>query len=955
MANVTVIVWKITQDYNSPHNTNGFVVGNYIHCILDDVALTLSVQIRNTASIGGGTLVASPGSGPQLFFVDGGTSSNNFTGTPTPQPFWSRCVSTTLQRISPNNLFPYASIGSTPNSSQCQITPVCDLTISDLYSVTAASGPAVADGSVTISATSSNGTIRYSLNPGFDYSSGQTSPIFSNLLPGDYTIYAKDPIGCTDEINISIPVTTVYGVHHRFEWAIVGPVSQRSRFDIEERAYTGAIDEPDFVGVPAFRLNSDPEGESIYDPIYYGDATLRLRTNTPFEWFNLSLGDDAQYKGKLYRFESSAWVLKHEGFILPSLPTEPYLNPPFDTEITLTDGIRSLKNKDFVDDDGNELRQRLSLLNVLTLILRKTNLKLSIRCAVDLIEQNMAATDDDDVFPQSFVDTRIFYSEKGDPDDCEKVLKNVLLSFGARIKSALGYYWIIRTENSTGDIEYRQFDYNGEFEESGTFNSAVLLRKQSALIPVFGSGCKFRDAVQQISLQQNYGTFKVIHDLMPDNNLIDSGSFELQYITETGGQLGFIDWNVFLGQSGLRYGFEAVKNGQSKGAFYFDLENANVAQVDNILYSKKLRVKSSVYDFSFDYLINPEFTNFPFVRIAYQVKAEPVSGGSALYLDKFGRWDPTIAHINELFITRYSAWQKFEQRIPAFTSVDPAGYDITISLYSHSHYGADASGSDAFASLKAIATTGQFSSGKRIYYNDTTNGLLRAYTLKQSFEAESLPDAIRPTDYSGGNQKVWFLDDSIDVGAGQSFVRKVLFDEVIFTQLVLILQPTTYYSDAPNPITYEVTANEFNKFEKSVNVLLGDTPTDEGALQATVPNPEVYRSWLSLADGTPTKDWNRRGVTETRALLNILLNDYRVQLQDKARLLDGVLMANNFISPIHSITDEDNDGKVYTILGYELEDRENACTVTLAEVVTGEAGEPPDYSEFTEEFSTEFL
>src|SRR5690606_25960850 len=165
----TVIVWEITDSYDAPYESQGFAEGNYIHCILDDVALTLSVQLRSSPEIGGGTLIASPSDGPQLFFVDGGSATNNFPGTPTPQPFWSRCVGTTLQRISPNNITPYASIASTPNASQCQITPVCDLTISDIYSVTPASGPTTADGSLTISATSSNGTIKYSLQEDFSY------------------------------------------------------------------------------------------------------------------------------------------------------------------------------------------------------------------------------------------------------------------------------------------------------------------------------------------------------------------------------------------------------------------------------------------------------------------------------------------------------------------------------------------------------------------------------------------------------------------------------------------------------------------------------------------------------------------------------------------------------------------------------------------------------------------
>lgn len=955
MASVTVIVWEITDDYDSPHNTNGFADGNFIHCILDDVALTLSVQIRSSSEIGGGTLIASPSDGPQLFFVDGGSATNNFPGTPTPQPFWSRCSGTTLQKISPNNIFPYASIGSTPNASQCQITPVCDLTISDVYSVTPATGPSNADGSVTISATSSNGTIRYSLTEGFDYASGQLSATFNNLVPGDYTIYAKDPIGCTDEINISIPVTTSYGVHHRFEYDTKDPEQQTTRIDIEERGYSGDVTEHECLGDIPYIWSCEPnQSNDPYATQFYGEVTINLLTRTNFEWSELFTDDQTKYKVKLYRFESSQWVLKYVGFIVPSTYSEPYLNPPFNTEITVSDGIRALENEDFVDDDGNHLRQRLPLITIIALILRKTRLNLSIRCAVDILEQAMNSTDDDDVLAQAYVDSRIFYSDKDEPDNCSEVLDKILLSLGACIKSALGYYWIIRREKSTGSIAYRQFDSNGDFEESGTFESEVEIRTPSNLS---AGDVKWRDAAQELHMQKSYGKFSVIHDLMPDNNLIDSGSFEPQYITETGGQLGFVDWNVLVAQAGLRYGFEAVKNGDSRGAFYFDFQNANVDQDDNILYSKTIRVKSSVFDFSFQYYVEPEFNNFPFVRIAYQIKATPVGGGTALYLDPFGRWaGGGTQHINDIYVTSYNSWQKFERRIPAFTSVNPAGYDIEIKFYSHNHYGADAADTD-FGTMKAIPTTGQYTLGKRIYYDDDDDGVLRAYTLKQSFEAESLPDRVRPDDYSSpSNQKVWFLDDTLDLGAGQSFVRKVLFDNVVFTQLVLILKPTTYYSDAPNPVTYELVTNQFNKFEKTVEVVLGDAPTDEGALDASIPNPEVYRSWLSLSDGTPTENWNRRGVTETRALLDILLADYANQMNVPSRMLTGTLMGATFLSPVHCLVDADNDDRVYNIISYEMDDRNNACRVTLVEVVgAAPAGTtPPELAGFTTGFSLGF-
>jgi hypothetical protein len=42
-------------------------------------------------------------------------------------------------------------------------------------------------------------SIKYSLTEGFEYASGQDSPI-TGLPPGTYTVYAKDAAGCTDEV-----------------------------------------------------------------------------------------------------------------------------------------------------------------------------------------------------------------------------------------------------------------------------------------------------------------------------------------------------------------------------------------------------------------------------------------------------------------------------------------------------------------------------------------------------------------------------------------------------------------------------------------------------------------------------------------------------------------------------------------------------------------------------------
>lgn len=953
MASVTVLVWRIDVTYNNPYNLAGYEAGNYIHCILDDVTLAMSVQIRTASSIGGGSLVSSPVSGPSIFFGDGGSSTTSFPGTPTPLPLWARCDGTTYQRVTPINSYPFAAVGSFPNSSQCVVSPVCDLTISDVYSVTPASGPSISDGSVTISATSSNGVIRYSLTEGFEYASGQTSTTFSPLVPGDYTIYAKDEVGCTDEIDITIPVTTVYGVKYRFEYDIIADniSTGRSRVDIEERAYSGSITEPDCAGVPVFVLRSIGEDDK-YHPLWYGNAEFNAMTNINLQWQEFFNTDDQKYKFKHYRFETD-WTLKYVGFVVPSLYSEPYLDPPFQTTITISDRLGNLKDEDFLDDDGNELRQANSQMFIIAMILRKTGLNLSIRSCIDLLETTMTATADDDVLPQAYVDCRIYYSDKGVPKKCDQVLKEILEPYGAYIKCAEGYFWIIRQERSIGDLDYRQFDYNGEFEESAIFESLRAVVHPRDLVSA--NQFKWRDRQQMILFQQNFGEFNIVHDLLPDNNLIDSGAFELHDITETGGQQGFIDWNVFVAQAGLRYGYEAVKNGESKGAFFFDWSQVNASQADNILYSKKLRVATSVFEFSFQYYVEPEFSNIPFVRIAYQVKATRVSDSTVFYYSPFGVWDSTVLK-NEIFVTTYNSFQKFERRLPNMPGASNEIYDVEISFFAHDHQGADIVDTD-FSELRDISTAGQFTPGKRIYYYDQTDSVMRFYTLRESNETESLPDRVRPSDYSSPtNTKVWFLDSSMSLGFNQSFVRKTLFDNVVFNQLVLIVTPVTYYSDAPNPATYTMTTEILNKRVFTKEVTLGDVPGDDGEVTlARVPNPEVYRGWLRLADGTPTELWKRRDIDEEAPLLELLVNDVASQFRDPTQKITGVLMGTGFLSPIHSIQDMYDDKK-YIILAYEVSDRENSFRVTLAEVVTGADGfPPPDDSEFTEEFTTEYI
>jgi hypothetical protein len=241
---VTVLIWRIDDTYDDGGwGASTYQAGYYIHVLFDTVTKALTVQIRTGSTDGGGSLIATPTNGPNLFFGHNGSSTRIFPANL--EDLYAACDGTTLDYINQFNNFPYAGYAFQEDAPQCEISPVCDLEFTSNITVVPASGPSTADGGFTVLANSSNGTVKYSLTPNFDYAAEtNTTGGFSGLLPDDYVVYAKDPLGCQDTINVRLTITIVYGVRLRHEFTDF-TAGFAHRIDIEQRAYAGAIEEVD--------------------------------------------------------------------------------------------------------------------------------------------------------------------------------------------------------------------------------------------------------------------------------------------------------------------------------------------------------------------------------------------------------------------------------------------------------------------------------------------------------------------------------------------------------------------------------------------------------------------------------------------------------------------------------------------------------------------------------------
>lgn len=942
MAAHNVLVWRIDTIYPGswPGSAGPYTLqaGNFIHVQLDDATGVITCIYAASSTEGAGT-IGTLTDGPNLFF--GLPEPWGAATLLTTSPYYQFCEGTVLRKIGTNSLFPYANLSYNPGAVECAIVPVCDLEISSIYTVTDATGPINADGQIEISATSSNGVIKYSLNPSFNYATeGQTSPIFSGLLPDTYTIYAKDEAGCTDQIDIEVPITIVYGVKYRLDFQDVKKKSGKiHRVDILERAYAGAITEFCGSGDPVhIRWNGDSDDPS--KTIIPGEYVLQMMRLTAGEFADLATQDDELFKIQHYVDSALYW----SGFVRPNLGSEPFIKEPYEIEVTAVDGLQLLTDKDFLDESGNKYKGELKTILVVAEILKKCALNFDIHCGINIYAVYDIAGDitpmstTGDPLDQAYIDVSIFEGLK-----CFEVLSRILAPFRAQIFQADGKWWIIRISDAVGTFPYRVFDYTGTLLSDTTVNPV-----QEITYPSLTNRGTWVGLTQFLSHVRNYGYFSVTHDAFRDNNLIDEGRFEAEDVIPLGsGNSTFKNWNFFLAQAGVKYGFEYVKNGDSEGAALVSFRSAGLTpQADNKLYSVTIplsRFSQGYLGLKFQYQIRPNYTDLPYIRLGWSVKV--FNATTSIYMSPsfppdFSRISNTEEIINDLYVTTFGSFQTLECRsLDMFpgTAFDDQMY-CTITFYMHNHYGRD------FADITALKTfsisSKEIKTGRKVMVIDST--LTRQYVSVASLDAESLPEKVRPNDYA--SDYLWEQEKVINLPGTTSLVADFLIDNVelsLFPRSVVSGQ--TVHIEPPKTIRYEQEVSKFIQSNLNKPVYLGDMPIfDDTNVDVVHYNNErlIYRGWFRDVDGNPTYRWARLGVAESKKLLQILLEDYRDQFSTPKRKLSGTFTSDIVWSFLNA-AQEIFEGSRYRFLKMDFDCRNAEYTVDMVEVGAGEDGSPP--------------
>lgn len=895
-----------------------YLTGQYIHVIADGP--NVRAELRDSGVPGGGSLIGTPSGGPDLTGAAGQitVSSGAFL-----DPRY--CDGTDLIYYTTKLTWPYADYHKSVDHPSCAVV-VCDLEILTA-TVTNETASGQSDGQVALTSSSSNGTVKYSLIQDFDYATqGLDSPI-TGLPTGNYTVYAKDAAGCTDQVNVFVGQDFTYGPRWRMEYGRVFPRGARTVLDIEERDYSGSITEICGGAVP-FLLRYEPRPDSQVVP---SNAEIQILCETDAEFDDIRKGVDRQFRVRKYDgYGNLEWT----GFISPEFYSEPYLDEPYIITLTAYDGLGELKNKAFKALSGEEYFGDMSLIQIIVECLKKIPVQINLRDCVNIYETTMDSGDEDDPLAQAFIQSQNFREM-----NCDEVLTSILKPFTeAELFQSFGKWWIRTKEQSVySTLAYREFDMDAEFVESGTISSRKTVGKEADFI--------WDSSSQVLSFSRPYGTFRVLHDLGRDNNMIDSGSFEETDIDPA--QNFFRGWTIFPGQVNTSYGLEFVKNGDSKGAFFFQWQGTSGTQADTVLTTKQMPVTfpgfastTTKFNLKFQVYVSRAYP-VRWVRLGVRFRWIDTDSGDF--------WDMNLKNgitlttsvntesIQDFYVDRFNSWETIEViGIPVIVSQLPANMALQVSLHFHNHNGRDFTTLDG---LRDEPTLNTHPEGKRFYVTDGNQAPTYGVELQRNTEAEDAPNIIRPDDYnSSSNPRQWVKIDEYNQVPGTNFIDRLLIDNFeisIFSLGIIPGQPDTILIEPPPSATYDNEITTDNESTLEVEVENGDAPDLIGA-------EYVYNGYFKLSDGTPTALWARDGVDEETRLLSILLSHMTAQGTRSLRRLSGTGRQNIGLGYINSLEDT-RDNTRYRFTRFELDDKAGQINCELEEVLTGDDGEsPPD-------------
>lgn len=370
----------------------------------------------------------------------------------------------------------------------------------------------------------------------------------------------------------------------------------------------------------------------------------------------------------------AGFELQWTGFCLPQQYQEEYTKPPYPITVRATDGLASLKDIIFLQDDGQRFDSTMRQIELVAYILKKLKLNLQIRVACNLYADDMSQGDTDDPFDQGYIDTYRYYLTSDEPT-LEFVLRAILEPYGASIVQEGGYWNIVRVEEKKSSFDYRVFDQNGVLIANDEYDPIVNIDSPSQ-----SNRFMWSDVDQNLEICPGYGKIILYYDLGLKNNILRNGDFRLksQFDFATGSYFFTIDKSGFqLINAGypLTEGYE--RSDENGNVSYLIRSSSTSATGEAYILSETINLKMGVKNslkIKVRFKLPQPRQSVPYQKIRLQVRY------GSYYLMANGRWSTDV---NELifFVDKFEEYTEVETIAYSPSSSAANGFDFNIRLY----------------------------------------------------------------------------------------------------------------------------------------------------------------------------------------------------------------------------------------------------------------------------------
>lgn len=910
--------------------------GDLILCYFNDATQAIEVE-RNTVSISSGEtlLLERRKNYGKTYINDEKKWSRTYT-------YYEYQENGEVHTFIPSQSFPYFTDKIEEAPTEETEYENNEITIS-LTSVSPASDAVTADGSIVVSSSGGNGTVKYSLEKP-DYTYGQTSGTFSNLPAGNYTIYATDDRNYYDDITAFISYS---GDQYAPKWRInfTDKYGSDGRVDICER---GQVGDPLEVSGSSTPYSYSTRGETSDLPeltIIYGQVDINLINTELDQYISIAHGDDEQFLAKVYHDLGSGLELKWQGYVNPSSFSDEPSSSAYVTSITANDRLAYLNS--FYFTSTGDFKKEISFINPIKLFkgyhsmmsaiitcLGFTNIIQGFRIACNIFEINQTQTNTTPLH-QTYFNADV-YSIDGNPVKCDQVIKEILAEFNAKLLSWDGYWYIVRQkEEIETSVSYKEFDEEGTYVTSSSYNPRIEFKR-----PTESNKYRWISGMSRVFTETFRNVRMIIDTVVKQHGLINP--FESKYIVRN-------SYGIATRIKGFTYhanneGFSSIVN--NVGSFFnpeyvwslsmYDIDNSNsyllwnqnIEHVSGDKFILRLKYTVSVaHSASLASLIS--FNQYPpYLTMKWRLKL------GDLYLTTDGRW-VSGSVINEHFITSFEKEDELEIEfnLPnnGSTQIDSCQLRIyPVSIFeNHGVLGSRLSLSNF---MNNIATV-DLPDGTRqvVLVNGSSSDTLYFYELQTTDQAEDSYNLVEPDDFNTStNPRKWVL---VSTFSNADVFR--LYTRTTFYKIELDYLPR---GEKPAEEIEEIFVNnDKNRIDKDIVVhhfdLTNEISNDE----------KLFTNYMQRSNGSPTTVWQEVGGGSEKRLAEHRV-DWIQKLTKRARMrASGEFMTDVFFTPLHFLYDPDDSSRIYFANGVTCNYKKHIHGGELIEVSSDEL---PTNSEF---------